>query len=61
MLQDYRVTGNTCHRCKTVLVRVPRSIYPIEEVAPDPLTTLSSVSIAARLARFLECSAAATG
>jgi hypothetical protein len=35
MFQDYLVDGNTCHRCKTMLVRVPQSIYPIDEFAPD--------------------------
>jgi hypothetical protein len=35
MFQDYLVAGNTCHRCKTTLVRVPQSIYPIDAFAPD--------------------------
>ena len=35
MFQDYLVAGNTCHGCKTTLVRVPQSIYPIDEFAPD--------------------------
>jgi hypothetical protein len=34
MFQDYLVVGNTCHWCKTTLVRVPQSIYPIHEFAP---------------------------
>jgi hypothetical protein len=35
MFQDYLVDGNTCHECKTTLVRVPQSVYPITELAPD--------------------------
>lgn len=35
MFQDYLVDGNTCAACKTTLVRVPQSVYPITEVAPD--------------------------
>jgi hypothetical protein len=35
MFRDFLVDGNTCHRCKTTLARVPQSIYPIDEFAPD--------------------------
>jgi hypothetical protein len=35
MFQDYRVYGNTCDACKATLVRVPQSVYPITEFAPD--------------------------
>jgi hypothetical protein len=35
MFQDYLVDGNTCHGCKTTLVRVPQSVYQITELAPD--------------------------
>lgn len=35
MLREYVVNGATCHRCKAALVRVPQSIYPIAEFAPD--------------------------
>jgi hypothetical protein len=35
MFQDYLVDGNTCRQCKTRLVRVPQTHYPIDEFAPD--------------------------
>jgi hypothetical protein len=35
MFRDYLVDGNTCHGCKTTLVRVPQSVYQITEFAPD--------------------------
>jgi hypothetical protein len=58
MFQDYLVDGNTCHGCKTTLVRVPQSVYPITEFAP---TMPSYASIAAQSARSAACSLMATG
>ncbi len=33
-VQDFLVHGVTCGNCKTTLVRVPQSVYPVAEVAP---------------------------
>jgi hypothetical protein len=33
-VQDFVVDGVTCSSCKTTLVRVPQTVYPIAEIAP---------------------------
>jgi hypothetical protein len=53
MFRDYLVNGNTCHRCKTTLVRVPQSIYPIDEFAPDDVIVCVDCGAAGSLSGVL--------
>jgi hypothetical protein len=49
MFQDYLVPGNTCHVDKSPLVRVPQSVYPITELAPDDAIVCLSCGAAGSL------------